>query len=205
MRVMARRVSRGLDPAFSVALPLAASNVPYSSASTPPPPDIRAIVQAQPYLLPADYLWPALCLAGALLAGWLVWRLLLRRRPRPRGRRQTPRERAIRRLLDLEGQAEGLDPGVFGAQVCDVLRTYIGAQYGVHPERQTSTEFVASIANASVFPDAQKSLLAEFLEQCDLLKFARLDATREAKRRLLAQANEFLQSSSTPLATTPVP
>ena len=52
-------------------------------------------------------------------------------------------------------------------------------------------EFLDSIVHASVFSAQEKALLAEFLEQADLLKFARQDATAAARRGLLAQAGEF--------------
>ncbi len=86
----------------------------------------------------------------------------------------------------------------FGAAVADVLRVYIGAQYGLHPERQTSEEFLSSITGSREFSVVEHALLREFLEGCDLLKFARADATLGNKRRLLRQAGDFLEDSAQP-------
>jgi hypothetical protein len=173
----------------------AAQFVPISPVATPSPPDIRGIVPAQPYDLPSwNVLWIALGLAGLLLAAWALWHFFARSRVRPRPPPLlTPREIAGRRLRELAQQADTLDPRIFGVEVSNVLRTYIGAQFGLHPERQTSPEFLTSIMRASAFSDAEKALLAEFLEQSDLLKFARQDATADARRSLLAQASEFVQ------------
>ncbi len=178
--------------------PLAAVNVPLAPPAAGPTPDIRAIIPAQPYYVSIGFPARAAAVVLLLLAAWALWYYILRPRLLRPPVRLSPREIAARRLRDLEQQADALEPRVFGAEVCDVLRAYIGAQFGLHPERQTSPEFLTSIATASVFSTEHRSLLAEFLEQCDLLKFARQDATRDAKRRLLTQANDFLQTTSAP-------
>ena len=103
---------------------------------------------------------------------------------------------AARRLQELEAQIDTLDARAFGGAVADVLRVYIGAQYRLHPERQTSEEFLSSITGSRIFSVVEHALLREFLEGCDLLKFARADATRDGKRRLLAQAMDFLEGSA---------
>jgi hypothetical protein len=166
---------------------------------TPSPPDIREIIPAQPYFIPGvNLFWGAIAVAGLLaLAGvlWYCWR----RAPAKAGAaRLSPREAASRRLLELEQTGDALEPRLFGVEASDILRTYIGAQFGLHPERQTSPEFLGVIVGARVFTEAEKALLADFLAQCDLLKFAREDAGGEARRALLAQAREFLQPALPP-------
>jgi hypothetical protein len=152
---------------------------------TPSPPDIREIIPAQPYFIPGvNLFWGAVAVAGLLaLAGVLCY---------------CPRAAASRRLLELEQTGDALEPRLFGVEASDILRTYIGAQFGLHPERQTSPEFLGVIVGARVFTEAEKALLADFLAQCDLLKFAREDAGGEARRALLAQAREFLQPALPP-------
>jgi hypothetical protein len=182
---------------------LAAQNVPLSLPATSPPPDIRGIVPAQPYFLPGNYLWLIVAVVILVLAAWGLWRYLRRARTRPRAPLLTPREIAARRLRELERRADSLDPRIFGVEVSDVLRAYIGAQFGLHPERQTSPEFLNFIVGASVFSAAEKQLLGEFLEQADLLKFARQEAPLEARRGLLVQANDFVQPAPAVLSSSP--
>jgi hypothetical protein len=201
---IALRNRRQLGIAASLALPLLAAQnrplPPLSPLATPSPPDIRGIVPAQPYNIPSlGVLW--LAAGGTILlvaAGWLVWRHFRRSRPRKSAPILTPRDIAARRLQELAQRADSLAPRVFGVEICDILRAYIGAQFGLHPERQTSPEFLASIVDASVFSAAEKALLAEFLEQCDLLKFAQQDATGDVRGSLLAQAKEFVQPAPAP-------
>ena len=164
-------------------------------------PDIRTIVPPQPYYIQSVSLWLVAAVVFLLLAGAVLWFLL--RRPRQTiSFALTPRQLAAQRLAELEAQMESLDARTFGGAVADVLRVYIGAQYGLHPERQTSDEFLASITGSRAFSTVEHALLTEFLESCDLLKFARAGATREGKRRLLGQARNFLDDSVEP---TPVP
>ena len=177
---------------------VAAQLIPLAPPAAPSP-DIRGIVPAQPYdIASVNLLWLAIGLAVVLLAALSYWYFFRRPRPQRRVPGLSPREVATRRLLELERQADALEPRLFGVEVCDILRAYIGAQYGLHPERQTSPEFLSSIVHASVFSGAEKSWLSEFLEQCDLLKFARHDAPDEARKKLLAQAREFLQPTPAP-------
>ncbi len=165
------------------------------------PADIRDIVPPQPYFLSGWWIWIALGALCLAVAGWVLWRYFLRDRLRRPPPRISPRALAELRLTELERQLDTLDARLFGGEVCEVLRAYIGAQYGLHPERQTSPEFLESVAGSPVFTASQHGLLAEFLDQCDLLKFARQEASLDAKRRLLAQAREFVQTAALPLPT----
>ena len=100
---------------------------------------------------------------------------------------------------------ENMDARTFGGAVCDVLRIYIGGEFGLAAERQTSPEFLASITGSRAFSVREHHVLAEFLDACDLLKFARADATLDRKRHLLMQATEFLEHSSRPPQPPPLP
>ena len=176
---------------------------PGGLAGTPPPPDIRGIVPPQPYTIYGSPVWLVLALVFALLAGLVAW-YLFTRRPAPKlGPVATPREVAERRLRELAQRVGSLDARTFGNEVADVLRVYIGGQFGLHPERQTSQEFLSSLSGARAFTKTERILLTDFLEGCDLLKFARADATLDRKQDLLAQASEFVASSAPPALPDP--
>ena len=59
--------------------------------------------------------------------------------------------------------------------------------------RQTSVEFLNALAKTSPFSSDEKSLLEDFLNRCDLIKFARYEATREDSRLLLEEATRFVK------------
>ena len=104
----------------------------------------------------------------------------------------TPRSIALRELERLRGQVKAVAPYDFSIAVSDVLRTYIGAAYGLHAPQQTSPEFLASISNSPRFSNSDRQLLAEFLETCDMIKFARIDASVGDSARLLESAQAFV-------------
>jgi hypothetical protein len=122
-------------------------------------------------------------------AAVLLFRRWLRSRPAPPP--PTPRSIVLRELERLRGEVKSLDPYAFSIAVSEVLRTYIGAAYHLHAPQQTTPEFLASIANSPKFSESDRRLLAEFLERCDLIKFARIDASASDSARLLDSAFAF--------------
>ena len=161
--------------------------------ATPAPPEIRDIAP------PVDvFPWPPWMVGIAIavtvvILGVVVWLIVRAIRRRPGAAPLTPRALALRELETLRAQVNGLDPYAFSVRVSDVLRGYIEAQFGLRAKEQTSPEFLASLAGASQFADEDRALLARFLEKCDLIKFARIDATSEDSAALLSSAMAFVQ------------
>ncbi len=146
---------------------------------------------------PVDYsLLPAWVIyAGALAAlvlcvliGRWMGRRSLRPKPQP-----SPRERTLALLDRIDREIETLSPYQFSIRVSDILRGYVTDQYQLPVTRQTSVEFLAALTTTSPFSEDEKSLLEDFLNRCDLIKFARYDATIEDSRLLLEEATRFVQ------------
>jgi hypothetical protein len=146
---------------------------------------------------PVDYslLPPWVIFCGALVAlvlcgliGWWIRRRWQRPRPQP-----SPRERTLELLDRISREIENLSPYQFSIRVSDILRRYVTDQYQLPVTRQTSVEFLAALRKASPFSENEKSLLEDFLNRCDLIKFARYDATIEDSRMLLEEATHFVQ------------
>ena len=149
---------------------------------------------------PVDYFvlqpWMVFCgVAGLLLLiGLTIWFVRWwRRRP---AKIQTPRERAIDQLARIGNQIETLPPYQFSIRVSDILRRYVTEQYQLPVTRQTSVEFLNALAAASPFSADEQALLGDFLNRCDLIKFARYDATREDSRLLLDEAGQFVKGGA---------
>lgn len=141
-------------------------------------------------LVPPWVIFEGVLLALAL-AGFIIW-LLVNRRKAP-GPVQTPRDRALQMLARAGTEIDKLDPYRFSIRVSDILRRYVTEQYHLPLTRQTSVEFLAALAVSSAFSEDDKSLLGDFLNRCDLIKFARYDATDEDSRLLLDEATRFVQ------------
>ena len=123
---------------------------------------------------------------------WLGWWLGNRRSTTPP---PTPRTLALRALEALRAQATQMEPYAFSVAVSDVLRTYVSRQYHLRATQQTSPEFLVSINASARFSDGDRELLAKFLERCDLLKFARIEASAEENSALLRDASAFVQGA----------
>jgi hypothetical protein len=143
-------------------------------------------------------MWMVVTAGGiALVLLGLVVGLVVRAvRNRPKTPPPTPREIALKKLVAAEADLDRVQPYAFSIQVSDILRQYISAQYNLHATEQTSPEFLADAAKSPHFTGADKQLLAEFLERCDLIKFAHVDATVDDSRALLEQAVRFVKGAA---------
>jgi len=123
--------------------------------------------------------------------GLIVWFLTKSlRRPTPL---QPPRERALALLEQIRTQISAMNPYRFSIRVSDILRRYVTEQFGLPVTRQTSVEFLNGLRSSSQFSEDEKSLLEDFLNRCDLIKFARYEATTSDSDLLLEEAIRFVK------------
>ena len=134
------------------------------------------------------------CVIALALIGLAIWygRKLFRKQKPTR----SARERALDALATMENQIDQMPPYQFSIGVSDVLRRYVLQQFDLPMTRQTSIEFLNAIALAKKFSDDEKSLLADFLNRCDLIKFARYEATADESRLLLDEARRFVKGGT---------
>src|SRR5947207_8163048 len=115
---------------------------------------------------------------------------------------KSPRERALEELERMQRDVERVQPYRFSIRVSDVLRRYVTEEFNLPVTRQTSVEFLTALAQSSPFSEDEKLLLEDFLNRCDLIKFARYEATASDSRRLLEEATRFVEGGQ--LATASV-
>jgi hypothetical protein len=158
---------------------------------------ILAVEEFHDIAPPVDYsLVPTwVIFAGSFLAltavGLLIW-FFLRKRARM-SPPQLPRDRALEALAGVEQEIHQIDPYQFSIRVSDILRRYVTEQYALPVTRQTSIEFLSSLTKRSPFSMDDKMLLEDFLNRCDLIKFARYDATVSDSELLLDEATRFVK------------
>ncbi len=148
---------------------------------------------------PVDYsLVPPWVVYGGIILGLVVlgliawWIRKLARRPKPV---RSPRDRALEELQRIGDEIETMTPYEFSIAVSNILRGYVTEQYNLPVTRQTSVEFLSMLAKSSPFLPEEKSLLEDFLGRCDLIKFARYDATPHDSRLLLEEATQFVKGA----------
>ncbi len=146
---------------------------------------------------PVDYSlvppWVVFVVAFVVLSllGLIVWWFAQRRKPELPPK--SPREVALEELEQIRPQIERMSPYQFSIRASDILRRYVTQQYGVPATRQTSIEFLSAAAKAPSFSSDDKSLLEDFLNRCDLIKFAKYEATTSDSDLLLEEAIRFVK------------
>ncbi len=123
--------------------------------------------------------------------GLIAWFVLRRmRRPRPVA---SPQARALELLRRAREQVREETPYEFSIRVSNILRSYVTERYRLPVTRQTSVEFLEALTQTSPFSADERSLLSDFLGRCDLIKFARYDATTADSERLIEEATRFVE------------
>jgi hypothetical protein len=129
--------------------------------------------------------------AALTIAGLIVWFIIRsRKRVVPM---KSARERALDLLDRMQSDVEKMQPYRFSIRVSDALRRYVTEQFNLPVTRQTSVEFLNGLTKASPFSEEEKSLLEDFLNRCDLIKFARYEATAADSTLLLEEAIRFVK------------
>jgi hypothetical protein len=146
-----------------------------------------------PWLIPA-------LLAGAallILGGYAAWRRYRSRSNRPRV--LLPFEVALQRLEEIRTLMDPASAREFSIAVSDIVRQYIEVQFMVTATHRTTEEFLRDLLESSnAALAAHRSLLAEFLNQCDLAKFAGVSLSRQILESLHRSACSFVSESSKP-------
>jgi hypothetical protein len=141
--------------------------------------------------------WAGLAIAvGGLVAG--LWGL--RRRFAHPAAPLAPHEWAARELDRIEalrlpeaGEAER-----YHTLLSDVVRAYLERRFDLPASQQTTTEFLETMRRSPQLTPAQQGLLRDFLERCDMAKFARAAPPLDECRAVAAMARSFVQETSPP-------
>lgn len=162
----------------------------HTVAQTPPDADIRDI--RGPRHIPSVWTLPLLLAGGALLASgaYAAWRLSRRRKPQ---RVKLPFELALTRLEHARALMHPENGRAFSIEVSDAVREYIERRFCVMATHRTTHEFMHDLLGA---PDgllaAHRALLADFLNLCDLAKFAGWHLSMQDMQTLHQSAREFV-------------
>src|SRR5205814_9159516 len=76
------------------------------------------------------------------------------------------------------------DPRLFCIAVSDALRVYLEERFNFRAPERTTEEFLLDLQRTTLLSPEQKESLASFLQECDLVKFARFEPNEHELRRL---------------------
>ena len=153
-----------------------------------------------PVEIPADYRKALLIGAAIILAAAAIVFLLWRRSKRLKevAARAIPAHEKAFALLEIllsENLVEEKRYAEFTARVSDILRTYIEDRFGLKAPERTTEEFLAEAGGGLDVDSEKKSILAQFLVHCDLVKFAALEPTADDVKRTFETCRDFIDAT----------
>jgi hypothetical protein len=191
----AKRASRvcaaaaiGFIAAFPSVLPSRAAAADAAAAAAAE--DIRDI-RGPKTIYPA-WLVPALLAGGALLAlgAYAAWRWNRRRRMPAT---LLPFEIALKRLEDILRLLDPASVREFSIAISGLVRQYIEDGFKITATHRTTEEFLRDLLESPHSPlAAHRNLLSQFLQQCDVAKFAGVSLSRQIMESLHQSARRFV-------------
>ena len=169
----------------------AATNLLSSGALTNELRDIRG-----PVAIPNAWIWVGWMLALLGLAAlaywaWRRWRKrLLEPPPVPIVPPHVRAKQKLEEALALIGQ-----PREFCIAVSDTLRAYLEERFEFRAPERTTEEFLVELQGTNLLTPDQKQSLGEFLQRCDLVKFARYEPGRPELLELHAAAVRLVEET----------
>lgn len=182
---------------------VATNNLP-SVASGPATNALRDI--KPPVEIPSGWAWlawvvGALALAALAYWAWSYWR---------KKRAETPPAPVIPAHIRAKQKlAEALalihQPKEFCIVVSDTVRWYLEERFDFHAPERTTEEFLHELRGTNLLTPDQKDSLVEFLNRCDLVKFARYEPGEPELRNLHAAALRLIEETEPPPVDEPNP
>ena len=139
------------------------------------------------------WLWVLLVVVVAAAAAFWLWKRRRQFSPRAAVPPPTPYEIAIRELQRL--RAGNLPVEEFYTRLSDIVRRYLEGQFGLHAPERTTEEFLYEVSRDHSLSIEHRELLSAFLQESDLVKFARFRPGAEDVTRAFDAAEEFVRDT----------
>ena len=159
--------------------------------------DIRGLKTVSgSWLLPATL---AAAIVVALCIAYVIWHRRSREIP---PRTLTLSERTLERLDSTRPLMRPDTARAFGIAASEIIRDYIEKRFNVVATQRTTEEFLQALLQSSNEALARhRSLLAEFLQQCDFVKFAGASLAVTDMESLFRSARGFVLETAEPPVT----
>ena len=145
------------------------TNSPATSAS-----DIRDIKPPIAISNPWEWVWWTLSALAVLAILYLAWRCRQKRRSQIPAEPPVPAHIRAKQKLE-EALALITQPKPFCILVSDTVRAYLEEQFRFRAPERTTEEFLHELQATDLLMPEQKESLGEFLESCDMVKFAKYE------------------------------
>ena len=167
-----------------------------SSASSAPAtvPDIRDI---KPPIEISDglaWLWWTLGLLAAAAVLFVLWKWWQKRHSQIAFVPPIPAHVRAKQKLD-EALALIAQPKPFVIAVSDTARMYLEERFEFRAPERTTEEFLRELSGTDLLAKPQKESLGEFLQSCDLVKFAKYEPGEKELRELHGAALNLVEET----------
>jgi hypothetical protein len=152
--------------------------------------DIRDIKGLVPLPHGWWWLWAPLAIAAVGAIAFWLWR---RHRPTIETEMVAPLSayeaamQALRRLREDNPPVEE-----FYTRISDIVRRYLEGQFGLRAPERTTEEFLYEVARDNALTEEHKRLLCGFLQESDLVKFARFRPGEDDQEHAFDAAEKFV-------------
>lgn len=156
--------------------------------------DLELLEPAEPFQFPWGWLITALLLG---LTGWCAYRWWHKHMGQPSSEDAGPLwyEDALTALRRLEPLIEAEASLAYAAASSIIIRRYLETRFQFPTQTKTTEEYLPRLLNSAVLRPRHQRALAEYLRQCDMLKYSRATATREGLQALHAAAFNFVRET----------
>lgn len=129
------------------------------------------------------WLWWTAGILLLLAAAWIAYRRLKGKAAAPEILPVTPPHVIAKHRLQ-QALSRLSDPKAFCTEVSDTIRVYLEDRFHFHAPERTTEEFLLELRGTDRLLPDQKDSLGDFLQVCDLVKFARHEPDESALRDL---------------------
>jgi len=154
--------------------------------------DIRGLVP-----VPHSWWWVWVVLAVLVVAAGIAFWLWKRQKPAIAAETSVPLSPFEIALAALQRLREEYPPvEEFYTRLSDIVRHYLEGQFRLHAPERTTEEFLYEVSRDAALSQAHKNLLGSFLQESDLVKFARFRPGQEDMQRAYDAAEKFVRESA---------
>jgi hypothetical protein len=141
-----------------------------------------------------EWLWWTLFALAVLAVLYLVWKWWRKQRSQSPVTPPVPAHVRARQKL-AEALALIAQPKPFCILVSDTIRRYLEERFDFRAPERTTEEFLHELQGTSLLAAKQKEKLGEFLECCDLVKFAKYEPRELELRDLHMSALRLVEET----------
>lgn len=163
-------------------------------AAAPAANDIRDIKPPIEISSGLAWLWWLLAALALVVVAVILWRWWRKRREQIVFVPPVPAHVRAKQKLN-EALALIAQPKPFVVAVSDTARTYLEERFTFRAPERTTEEFLRELSSTDLLVKEQKESLSQFLQSCDLVKFAKYEPGETELRRLHGSAVKLVEET----------